>query len=87
MSDPGAAVAHGVMAEDEGGPRGQLVALSSFTGANTEARLDLSTISQTDFLLSRDISVVPGGLEAGTHLMFAGDVGNILMDSFITEFK
>ena len=80
MSDPGGAVTHGVMAENEGGPGGQLVPPASFTGADTEARLDLSRISQQSlphFVVAR----------LTMYLMFAGDVGNILMDSLITEFK
>ena len=65
-----------MVAEDEGGPGPQLVALSSFTGADREGRLDLSRISH--------VFVVAG---PGTYLMFAGDVGNILMASFITELR
>ena len=45
LADPGGAVAHGVVAEDEASARPQIVALSSFTGADSEGGLDLSGIS------------------------------------------
>ena len=79
VTDPGGAVAHSLMAENEGGPWRQLIALPSFTGVDRDGRLELSRISHTVTL--RYLCCI------WTHLMLAGDVGNILMDSFITEFR
>ena len=59
LADPGGAVAHGVVAEDEAGPGPQLVALSSLTGAHSEGRLDLPRISQTHLSLPSTICGLP----------------------------
>ena len=59
-----------------------MVAPASFTGGDSEPRLDLSRISLTHF--SAEISAVPC---TENYLMFAGEVGNILMDSFMTDFR
>ena len=78
VSHPGGAVAHSLVAEYEGGPGGQLVAPASFTGGDCEASLDLSRISLTHFSAVQCTE---------TYLMLAGEVGNILMDSFMTDFR
>ena len=44
MSDPGGAVAHGVVAEDEGGAGVQLVALLASTRPDGEGGLDLPDV-------------------------------------------